>query len=409
MPIQLARALRTTAFVAALLGLPRMAQAIPVFANGQGISCETCHTVYPAMTRYGMMVMMSNFQVLNWHLQRQALPTSVRVLVQSYLANQSTPGQTQVSDLSLLTGGFAGKNLTFYNEQHVIDGGQIGDTDQLWLSWNGLLHGVNSLQVGKFHTPFPFMPAHAWSLGSYLLATQTTGQNTFNPNDARWGVAFNGMSNEFMYNASYLTGSGPLQSALDYNPADAQRALDLNVSYGGMEVPWTLGVVGIRGFAPLYSARPVAPASAGPVGTFAGSDAFTREGVYYAYQVPKWHLQTMYYHGYDARPDLDEFGVSLNGFMIELQRDFGWRNHVLVRYDVASSDTLNRQYVLDVDHSLAPNIKLVGEVLAGPGMQPQYRVLLGYAGPWLRGRRYLYDGPHGIRVASPNATTSKGS
>lgn len=168
-----------------LLACSARTDAIPVFANGQGVSCETCHTTFPGMTRYGMMVMMSNFQILNRHLQDRALPVAARVYITSLLANKNQPGSTMVSDLSLLGGGFLGRNFTWYGEQHFIDSGQIGATEQLWLSWNGLLHGTNSLQVGKFHTPFPFMPAHAWTIGNYLLATQTTGQNDFNPNDAR--------------------------------------------------------------------------------------------------------------------------------------------------------------------------------------------------------------------------------
>ncbi len=139
----------------------RAARAIPVFANGQGVSCEECHTTFPGMTPYGMMVMMTNFQILNRHLQNQALPFAVRAYVTSYLANKDRPGSLMVSDLSLLGGGFIGRNFTWYLEQHAIDSGQIGQTEQMWLSWNGLFHGTNSLQLGKFHTPFPFMPAHA--------------------------------------------------------------------------------------------------------------------------------------------------------------------------------------------------------------------------------------------------------
>lgn len=374
------------AVLAMLLLLPGRALAIPVFANGQGVSCQTCHTTYPGMTRYGMMIMMSNFQLLKYHLQRQAFPTSMRVKITSFLANKSQAAQTQVADTSLLSGGFLGPNFTWYNEQHLIDTGQPGITEQAWLSWNGLLHGINSLQVGKFHTPFPFMPAHAWTLGSYLLATQPTGQNTFVPNDAHWGIAFNGMSNEFMYNVSYLAGAQPTQQALDFNPADSPRTLDFNVGYGGMSIPWSLGLVAMRGFAPLHD--PLTNA-------FVGSDAFSRAGLYFGYQTDFWHLQTMYYHGFDAHPNLGERNVSMNGAMFELERDFGWRNHILVRYDVGSSDTLNRQYLVDVSHDIAPNIKLIGELGMGPGLRPQIGFGFGLAGPWQHGKRYITQAPPG--------------
>jgi len=368
------------------------AQAIPVFANGQGVSCETCHTTFPGMTRYGMMVMMTNFQILNRHLEDQSLPVSARLYITSLLANKDVQGSTTVSDLSLLAGGFLGRNFTWYAEQHVIDSGIIGQTEQAWLSWNGLLHGTNSIQVGKFHTPFPFMPAHAWTIGSYLLATQTTGQNDFNPDEARWGVAFNGMSNEFMYNLSYLTGSGPTAGALNYNKTANPRALDVNVSYGGMSIPWSVGLVGIRGNSPVNDPG---------TGAFIDSNAFTREGLYLAYQDSAWHYQTMYYHGNDGNPDVGVFNVPMNGFFFEAERDLGWRNHILLRYDVASSDTLNRQVLMDISHNILPNMALIGEVATFPGARPQISLQLAYAGPYESGKRFLANSH--VVAANPQA------
>jgi mono/diheme cytochrome c family protein len=378
LPIAGVRALCAAAFT--ILATSAHADAIPVFANGQGFSCESCHTTFPGMTRYGMSVMMTNFQILNRHLQDNALPISARIYITSLLANKDHPGSTTVDDLSLLSGGFLGRNLTWYAEQHAIDDGVIGDTEQLWLSWNGLLHGTNSLQVGKFHTPFPFMPAHAWTISDYLLASQTTGQNDFNAQEARWGVAFNGMSNEFMYNLSWLTGNGPLGDALNYNKTHNPRALDLNVSYGGMRIPWSIGVVAMRGDSPVSDLD---------TDVFLNSNTFTRQGVYLAYQDRAWHYQTMFYHGNDTNPDVGVSNVAMNGFFFEAERDLGWRNHIAVRYDVASSDTLNRQVVVDVAHNMLPNLALIGEVAGYPGSRPQIALRLAYAGPYQTGKRFL--------------------
>jgi mono/diheme cytochrome c family protein len=380
-----------------LLVRPDLAGAVPVFANGQGVSCETCHTTFPAMTRYGMMVMMTNFQILNEHLQMQALPLSMRLYITSMLANKSQPGSTQVSDLSLLGGGFMGRNFTWYVEQHAIDSGTIGATEQSWISWNGLFAGTNSLQAGKFHTPFPFMPAHAWTISDYLLAAQTTGQNGFNPNDARWGLAFNGMSNEFMYNLSYLTGSGPMGDALDYNSTKNPRTLDFNVSYGGMSIPYSVGIVGIGGTSPLHAPY---------TGLFDGLNGFTREGLYLGYQTNIWHFQTMYYHGFDDHPSPSEFNIPLNGYFFEAERDIGWRNHVLVRYDVASSDTLDRQYVLDLAHNIQPNLALIGELNTGPERRPQIAFQIAFAGPYQYGKRYLFAEPQGVHLVPAGAAAA---
>lgn len=358
------------------------AQAIPVFANGQGVSCETCHTTFPGMTPYGMMTMMSNFQNLDWKKQRQAFPFAVRSQIVSYLGNADHPQQTLVNTASILGGGFLGKTLTWYLEQPFVDGGRPGITEQVWLSWNGLLGGTNSLQIGKAHTWFPFMPAHGWALGDYLLATQDNGQDTFEPNDSRWGATFNGMSNEFMYSLSYTASGSPIEHAFDFNKADGNRVVDFNLSYGGMSQPWTVGIVGIRGTAPLLDGT----------GNFFDTDLFSREGVYYSYQTPKWLVQTMYYHGYDDQPDTGVRGAPFNGAMLEIQRDLSRKDHVLARYDIASSNTLGRQYVLDYAHNFVPNFKATLELGMSAQSHPSIGFALDYAGPWERGKRLLASG-----------------
>jgi mono/diheme cytochrome c family protein len=375
---------RASCAVALFLLITRThASAVPVLANGQGVSCQTCHTTFPGMTAYGMMTMMSNFQILDWRKQHEALPVALRLQIESFLSNQDKKGSTTVKTLSLFTAGFLGRDFTYYVEQPIVDTGQPGVTEQAWISWNGLLGGTNSLQVGKYHTPFPFMPAHGWTLSDYLLATQDNGQNTFEPNDSHWGVAFNGMSNEFMYNLAYLAGNGPIQQAFDYNRADATRAVDLNVSYGGMTKPYTIGLNAISGTAPLRNA----------LGQYAAGDAFTREGIYYSYQTSQVLFQTMYYVGTDNQPDIGLPAGPLRGFMFEAQRDFGWRDHLLLRYDVGSSDTLNRQYVTSWAHHFLPNFKLTSELLMAPQRRPQIGFALDWAGPFVAGQRYLWKPP----------------
>ncbi|MBC5815651.1 MAG: cytochrome c [Candidatus Eremiobacteraeota bacterium] len=232
------------------------------------------------------------------------------------------------------------------------------------------------------------MPAHGWTMSNYLLATQDSGQNTFEPNGSHWGLAFNGMSNEFMYNLAYLAGEDSIQHALDYDRAAGPRTVDLNVSYGGMTKPWQVGVVGMRGVTPL---KDVAR-------NYMADDVFSREGMYYSYQTSKVLVQTMYYHGFDAQPDIGSAPQSLNGYMLELQRDIGWKNHVLVRYDLASSDVLNRQYVLSFAHHMLPNLKVTSELMMSPGNRPQIGFALDWAGPFQSGQRFLWDPPVGAMM-----------
>ena len=113
-----------------------------MFANGQGVSCEVCHTTFPGQTRYGMMIMMTNFQILRRHLQDQALPIAVRVYITSYLANKSQFGSTAVDDLSFLAGGFLGPNFYVLRRNNTSSITLRSAIRSKPGSWNGLFHGT---------------------------------------------------------------------------------------------------------------------------------------------------------------------------------------------------------------------------------------------------------------------------
>ncbi|HLN47287.1 MAG TPA: hypothetical protein VK216_03390, partial [Magnetospirillaceae bacterium] len=103
---------------------PHPAQAIPMFAKRTGASCELCHTVFPGMTNYGMMVMMSDFSPLPYHAAQDPGFFSV-VLAEQYDSNPDgspPPPKLFADNIGILSGGFLGPNVTYYLEQHIVDG-----------------------------------------------------------------------------------------------------------------------------------------------------------------------------------------------------------------------------------------------------------------------------------------------
>src|ERR1700694_4779050 len=134
------------------------------------------------MTNYGMMVMMSNFSMTPYH---PATPTGFTSLVfeQDYVSSPDDHpplARFHTDNLAFLSGGYFGPHFTYYLEQHVIDGGFVGGTDQMWIAYNEVFGGTGSLQFGKFHTPFPFMPAHRITMAPYATTSAAQGQNDFN-------------------------------------------------------------------------------------------------------------------------------------------------------------------------------------------------------------------------------------
>src|ERR1022692_2874307 len=114
---------------------PEPAQAIPMFAIRTGASCDLCHSTFPGMTNYGMMVMMSNFSMLPHDAAHSPGFTSL-VFAEEFdsLPDDGVP-KLHTDNLGFLSGGFVGKDFTYYVEQHVVDGGFIGGTDQMWMAY----------------------------------------------------------------------------------------------------------------------------------------------------------------------------------------------------------------------------------------------------------------------------------
>src|SRR5450755_333712 len=121
---------------------PEPAQAIPMFAIRTGASCDLCHSTFPGMTNYGMMVMMSNFSMLPHDAAHSAGITSFVFSEEFDSAPDDGVPKLHTDNLGFLSGGFVGKDFTYYLEQHVIDGGFVGGTDQFWMAYNNLFGGT---------------------------------------------------------------------------------------------------------------------------------------------------------------------------------------------------------------------------------------------------------------------------
>jgi mono/diheme cytochrome c family protein len=365
------------AAVAFVEGLrPPPAQAIPMFAKRTGASCELCHTVFPGMTNYGMMVMMSDFSPLPYHGGGDPGFTSL-IFDQQYLSNPDgspAPPKFHTDNLGFLNGGFIGPNFTYYLEQHVVDGGFIGGTDQMWISYNQMFHGTGDLQVGKFHTPFPFMPAHRITLAPYATTSATIGANDFNEDDSHWGITLANMQGTLMYGLSALGGNDLVGKGAFALAGDHDHSFDVNLmTMSDNPLNYGVGVI-FAGYAP--------PALPG-----AGFDRFDRSAVYLQYippGEPRLQFQAVGQLGFDSNPYGTNIAGHTRGFFTEAQYNFAHGNWGVLRWDAQSgNDSPVAGMTLDYIHQLELNLKLTvegRELTTGP----TFGMGLEWAGPWSR-------------------------
>jgi mono/diheme cytochrome c family protein len=355
---------------------PAPAQAIPMFAKRTGASCELCHSVFPGMTNYGMMVMMGDFAALPYHSAENPGLTSF-VFEEEYSSapdGNPAPPKLHTQNLGILNGGFIGPHFTYYLEQHVVDGGFIGGTDQFWLSYNNLFGGTGNLQVGKFHTPFPFMPAHRITLAPYSTTSSTIGSNGFNEDDSHWGVTLSRMQGALMYSLSALGGNDLIGQPGAFQLAgNHDHSLDFSMMTMS-ENPLNFGVGLIRGYSP--------PALDG-----APFNRFNRSAVYFQY-IPPGDQRLQFQAVGQLGSDSDPFGTGATthtrGFFTEAQYQFSHANWGVLRWDSQTGDSAVAGVTLDLIHQFKPNTKLT---LEGRKLTTgaTFGMAVEWAGPWSRG------------------------
>jgi mono/diheme cytochrome c family protein len=376
--VRVASALATLASAATLgvwalqFAKPEPAQAIPMFALRTGASCDLCHTTFPGMTNYGMMVMMSNLSMLPHDAAHNPGFTSLVFSEQFTSAPDSGVPKLHTDNLGFLSGGFVGKDFTYYLEQHVIDGGFTGGTDQFWMAYNNLFGGTGALQFGKFHTPFPFMPAHRITIAPYLTTHNTVGENGFNEDDSHWGVTLSNMQGTLMYGLSVLGGNDLIGKGAFALAGDHDHSIDFSLMTMS-DQPLNYGIGLIRGYAPLAEG---------------GFDPFNREAVYLQYRpngFQRLQIQAVGQLGYDANPTATGVGTNTRGGFLEAQYELAHKNFMVLRWDTQNGDSPEAGATLDLIHQFAPNMKFT---LEGRKLTTGTSMGFGieWAGPWSRSR-----------------------
>ena len=372
---------------AAGLMRPEPAQAIPMFAIRTGASCDLCHTTFPGMTNYGMMVMMSNFAMLPHDAAHYPGITSLVFSEQFDSAPDVGVPKLHTDNLGFLSGGFVGRDFTYYLEQHVIDNGFVGGTDQFWMSYNNLFSGTGALQFGKFHTPFPFMPAHRITLAPYETTSYTVGENDFNEDDSHWGVTMSQMQGTLMYGLSALGGNDLIGNGAFALAGDHNHSIDFSLMTMS-DQPLNYGIGLIKGYAPLSEG---------------GFDPFSRDAVYLQYRPAGaqglLQFQVVGQLGYDANPTATNVAVHTRGGFVEAQYELPHKNFMVLRWDTQNFNNPQAGLTLDIIHQFAPNTKFTMEgrsLTTGSTMG----MSIEWAGPWSRSR--IVATPHLGNMAGMN-------
>ena len=206
--------------VAVSLSTAAPAQAIPAFARKYNLACNTCHRIYPQLTRFGRDFRDNGFRMpdeIDALLKRRTgpaapaqpppenfwsfIPEQIPFSIQGKMHGVINPKgeiktDVQLEELQLQTGGTFTARVSYYLHHHLVEEGEPGDLYTGWVRFNNLLQS-NWLNVtaGQFELPLSFSPEiERLSAFEYLAFDRTLGANTFNLNRPQLGIQVFGQS-----------------------------------------------------------------------------------------------------------------------------------------------------------------------------------------------------------------------
>jgi mono/diheme cytochrome c family protein len=374
-------------FIGANVVAAERVEAIPVLANGQGVSCSQCHSAPPNLNPYGRYIMVTNFsKVLNAHAQmRENLSDPVSAIAAGNGTSAADPNISKfvLGLLQLNSAGYLGQDVTYYASVPIVDGGfPAAGVDQLWGAYNGFFHGNGSLQVGDFPTPM-FAPwlSQSMSLAGYALAAMPVGLNAVGIGDNRWGASYTQIgSNGLIANVAYMTNEGPLERAYDTNVNNSTSAAVgeswvASLQQMNLVSHFTGGVAAMAGTFPLPSGA---------------QDSYNRALALASYSTsPDYSLIAMSLIGHDSNPNDGATPSSgSNGWSLEsIVTPIAWL-HLDGRYERTNDGlgTVQSNYVGDIAFSIMPNLVVTLENVSSVGTTAVTSYQLLWAAPWIQHR-----------------------
>jgi hypothetical protein len=198
------------------------AYAIPAFARKYKLPCNTCHTIFPQLNRFGRDFRDNGFRMpeevqslLKSHASPPGtpppsnasadfwsfIPEQIPFSIQAKLHYVITPkadvtNDFQIEELQLQSGGTFTPRVSYYLHDHLVEGGNPGTLYAGWVRFNNL-GGTNwfNVTVGQFELPLSFSPEiERLSSFEYLAYDRQLGANPFNLNTPQLGVQVFGQS-----------------------------------------------------------------------------------------------------------------------------------------------------------------------------------------------------------------------
>jgi hypothetical protein len=290
---------------------------------------------------------------------RGTLPVAVRAQLQYASAGAADPDasggplpKTVVDEVEVLTGGSLGKRESYWIEQYLIDGGEVGRTRDAWFAYRATSDTVASpvvLRAGQFTLPLPLDPeTFRETTQPYAIWSQQAGSNPFTFFDPKIGVQglYGDPARQISGSASLLQGHDP-QSGVPSHGLDTMFTLERDFGdvrlttyrYGGSRV--------LNG-----------PAFGNNVNVSGVLDRFWRQGYGVGWSHGGTEVDAVYQSGNDGAADLYGDALQTSGGFVQVRRALGDRAFAIGRYDATQDAAFGRSLTAGLGYRFTKNTRL---------------------------------------------------
>ena len=296
---------------------PCPALAIPVFAHRYGFSCQACHTTVPHLNAFGERFLADGYRMAGIDT-RGVFPIAVK----ANLAYSSEPDagrlpKATVDEIELLSGGAVTKNISYFAETYVVDGGRPGAVRDAWIAYRvpRPVLGVVPFTVagGQFTLPLPVDPETFRETSEhYAVFDQTGGDNPFTFFEPKLGA-------QATFGRS-LRGTSVTLAALKGHDRQSGLAADgVDRMVYAQHVAGPIVVSAYR----YDGERPLQPRA----------DRFWRQGYGVSFVERRWTIDAVLQNGFDGSADGTGAGALGSGGFVQLRYAFQPGLFGILRFD----------------------------------------------------------------------------
>jgi len=361
------------------------------------MKCNVCHTQVPALNSYGRYVQRTGYASLDPHTLHRSVPLWIGESANYDSQNPAEPHHWEFGNLALHAAGAFDQDWTFHVQQWIVQNGQPGGTDTMWLTYNDIFHRDGHLFAGKMPGPGPSPYSQWFDLAPFTTPEITVGEHVYQLDANRWGTKLNYVRGSLDAEVGYFGSGGNINSIGDFTN-DTDKTFLWKIAHANPEQPLEFGLLGSRGSFPLAEG---------------GADQYRTIGAYVQRDPLNMlpGLLAVYQSGYDQNPGNGANAAASTAATIELYEPLGDKALVAFRKEF-TNDGLGTQMQtgnIDVSYHIAPYLHLYAEAAMAQNSTPSWRYMIWWTLPLQKvngGAPAVASASTVAPASAPNATES---